>query len=72
MLGCHRRAKKMINPNEEYNRLHDHCQALARERDHGVRMIDDLKEQIGSLTYQIKDLEDELELAREALRREMP
>ena len=62
----------MINPNEEYNRLHDHCQALARERDYGVRQIDELKEQIGSLTYQIKDLEDELELAREALRREMP
>jgi hypothetical protein len=72
MFSRHRWAKEMINPNEEYNRLHDHCQALARERDYGVRMIDDLKEQIGSLTYQIKDLEDELELAREALRREMP
>lgn len=23
----------MNNPAEEYNRLHDHCQALARERD---------------------------------------
>jgi hypothetical protein len=23
----------MINPQEEYNRLHDHCQAIARERD---------------------------------------
>ena len=25
--------KEMINPQEEYNRLHDHCQAIARERD---------------------------------------
>ena len=62
----------MRNPSEEYDRLHDHMSAIARERDHGVQMIDRLKEQIGSLTYQIKDLEDELELAREALRREMP
>ena len=62
----------MNNPKEEYDRLHDHMTAIARERDYGVRQIDDLKEQIGSLVYQIKDLEDELELAREALRREMP
>jgi len=62
----------MKNPDQEYDRLHDHMTAIARERDHGVRIIDQLKEQIGSLTYQIKDLEDELELAREALRREMP
>jgi len=62
----------MKNPDQEYDRLHDHMTAIARERDYGVRIIDQLKEQIGSLTYQIKDLEDELELAREALRREMP
>ena len=29
----HRRAKEMRNPLEEYDRLHDHCQALGRERD---------------------------------------
>ena len=23
----------MSNPNEQYDRLHDHCQAIARERD---------------------------------------
>ena len=62
----------MINPQEEYNRLHDHCQAIARERDQGVRMIDELKDQIGSLTYQIKDLTDELHLAHEAMRRAFP
>jgi hypothetical protein len=44
----------------------------ARERDKGIQVIDELREQIGALTYQIKDLEDELELAREALRRQMP
>ena len=44
----------------------------ARERDKGIQLVDKLREQIGSLTYQIKDLEDELELAREALRRQMP
>jgi len=45
---------------------------VMRERDNAMQIIDQLREQIGSLTYQIKDLEDELELAREALRREMP
>jgi hypothetical protein len=29
----HRWAKEMMNRDEEYNRLHDHCQALGRERD---------------------------------------
>jgi len=62
----------MNNPMEQYNRLHDHMMAIARERDYGVRQIDELKDQIGSLVYQIKDLEIELAIAREALRREMP
>ena len=44
----------------------------ARERDKGIKVIDELRDQIGALTYQIKDLEDELELAREALRRAFP
>ena len=35
----------MNNPAEEYNRLHDHCQALARERDAAVRKIDELIKQ---------------------------
>ena len=29
----------MINPQEEYNRLHDHCQAIARERDALQRQV---------------------------------
>ena len=48
----------MNNPQDEYNRLHDHCQALGRERDW--------------LQREVKRLTDELELAHEALRREMP
>ena len=58
MLGRHRWAKKMRNPDQEYDRLHDHAQALGRERDW-------LKSEVERLT-------DELELAHEALRREMP
>jgi len=48
----------MNNPQEQYNRLHDHMTAIARERDW--------------LQKEVKRLTDELELAREALRREMP
>ena len=46
----------MINPQEEYNRLHDHCQAIARERDW--------------LQLELNRLTDELHLAHEALKRE--
>ena len=48
----------MKNPDEEYDRLHDHMKAIARERDW-------LQKEVDRLT-------DELELAHEALRREMP
>ena len=30
----------MMNRDEEYNRLHDHCQALGRERDALQREVD--------------------------------
>jgi hypothetical protein len=46
----------MINLQEEYNRLHDHCQAIARERDW--------------LQLEVNRLTDELHLAHEALKRE--
>jgi hypothetical protein len=48
----------MSNPSEHYDRLHDHMMAIARERDW-------LKKEVERLT-------DELYLAHEALRREMP
>ena len=54
----YRRAKEMSNPQEEYNRLHDHMSAIARERDW--------------LQSEVQRLTDELYLAHEALRREMP
>ena len=55
----------MKNPDQEYDRLHDHMTAIARERDYAVRTID-------TLTKQLEELKDALELAHEALRREMP
>ena len=55
----------MRNPSEEYDRLHDHMMAIARERDHAVRQID-------ALTKQLEELKDALVLAHEALKREMP
>ena len=58
-------AKPMKNPDQEYDRLHDHMTAIARERDHAVRTID-------TLTKQLEELKDALELAHEALRRQMP
>tara|TARA_R110000823_G_scaffold307653_1_gene430872 strand:- start:127 stop:270 length:144 start_codon:yes stop_codon:yes gene_type:complete len=38
----------MSNPNEEYDRLHDHCQALARERDYLQRLVAELKIELAS------------------------
>ena len=46
----------MMNRDEEYNRLHDHCQALGRERD--------------GLQREVERLTDELYLAHEALKSE--
>ena len=36
----------MMNRDEEYNRLHDHCQALGRERDGLQLQVDDLQKRI--------------------------
>ena len=46
----------MNNPDEQYNRLHDHMSAIARERDW--------------LQSEVNRLTDELHLAHEALKRE--
>ena len=48
----------MKNPDQEYDRLHDHMTAIARERDW-------LKSEVDRLT-------DELYLAHEAMRRAFP
>ena len=55
----------MKNPDQEYDRLHDHMTAIARERDHAVRTIDEL-------TKQLEELKDALVLAHEAMRRAFP
>ena len=55
----------MMNPQEEYNRLHDHCQALARERD-GLQI------RIMTLLSKIEELSDEVDFLHEKLRRKMP
>ena len=55
----------MRNPNDEYDRLHDHMTAIARERDHANRII-------ATLEKQIEELQDEIFLAHEALRRAFP
>ena len=52
----------MRNPNDEYDRLHDHMTAIARERDNSNQIIKTLKKQL-------EQLEDELVLAHEALAR---
>jgi predicted nucleic acid-binding Zn-ribbon protein len=52
----------MRNPNDEYDRLHDHMTAIARERDNSNEIIKYLKKRI-------EELEDELVLAHEALAR---
>ena len=76
MLGCHRWAKEMINPDESYNRLHDHMTAIARERDWLLQEVERLKLELNLMINQMSktlhDVRDELELAHEALRRQMP
>jgi len=66
----------MSNPNEQYDRLHDHCQAIARERDWANQEIERLKLGlnlvINQMSKTLHDVRDELELAHEALRRQMP
>jgi hypothetical protein len=39
----------MRNPTDEYDRLHDHCQALARERDFLRRELDKWRNLAGNL-----------------------
>ena len=59
MLSSHRWAKEMTYySDKDYGILHDHMKAIARERDW-------LQKEVDRLT-------DELHLAHEALRREMP
>lgn len=66
----------MKNPDQEYDRLHDHMTAIARERDWANQEIERLKLELNLMINQMSktlhDVRDELELAHEALRRQMP
>ena len=50
---------------KDYGILHDHMTAIARERDNANRIITTLEKQI-------EELQDEISLAHEALRRAFP
>tara|TARA_R110000868_G_scaffold372461_1_gene636306 strand:- start:206 stop:367 length:162 start_codon:yes stop_codon:yes gene_type:complete len=44
----------MKNPNEEYDRLHDHMTAIARERDNAKRRIVELETRVQNLEAVLK------------------
>jgi hypothetical protein len=44
----------MSNPREDYDRLHDHCQALGRERDAANRRIVELETRVQNLEAVLK------------------
>ena len=62
----------MRNPSDEYDRLHDHMTAIARERDYANHQLDEVKRLLDETTKALKTSQDELYLALEALRRQMP
>jgi len=57
----------MNNPNEQYNRLHDHMSAIARERDYANQQLDAIKRLLDETTKELQQAQDELTLAIEAL-----
>ena len=62
----------MRNPNDEYDRLHDHMAAIARERDYANYQLDEVKRLLDETTKALETSQDELYLALEALRRAFP
>ena len=62
----------MRNPNDEYDRLHDHMSAIARERDYANHQLDEVKRLLDETTKALQTSQDELYLALEALRRAFP
>ena len=57
----------MRNPNDEYDRLHDHMTAIARERDYANQQLDAIKRLLDETTKELHQAQDELTLAIEAL-----
>lgn len=62
----------MRNPNDEYDRLHDHMSAIARERDYANHQLDEVKRLLDETTKALETSQNELYLALEALRKETP
>jgi chaperonin cofactor prefoldin len=62
----------MRNPNDEYDRLHDHMSAIARERDYANHQLDEVKRLLDETTKALETSQNELYLALEALRRAFP
>lgn len=62
----------MRNPSDEYDRLHDHMTAIARERDYANHQLDEVKRLLDETTRALETSQDELYLALEALRRAFP
>jgi chromosome segregation ATPase len=57
----------MRNANDEYDRLHDHMTAIARERDYANQQLDAIKRLLDETTKELQQAQDELVLAIEAL-----
>ena len=57
----------MRNPNDEYDRLHDHMSAIARERDYANQQLDAIKRLLDETNKELQQAQDELVLAIEAL-----
>lgn len=57
----------MNNPREQYDRLHDHMMAIARERDYANHQLDAIKRLLDETTKELHQTQDELTLAIEAL-----
>ena len=62
----------MRNPNDEYDRLHDHMTAIARERDYANQQLDEVKRLLDETTKALQTSQNELYTALEALRRTLP
>jgi chromosome segregation ATPase len=57
----------MNNPKEQYDQLHDHMTAIARERDYANHQLDAIKRLLDETTKELQQAQDELVLAIEAL-----
>ena len=50
----------MRNPSEEYDRLHDHCQALGRERDALKREVERLHICLEAEQWRVRTLTEQI------------